>query len=72
MILDDTVQVITITALWELIRSTENILHWYHIFISIIFGISVPKVNAIFFPYHYNAENQQGINCLSEVIHLTI
>jgi len=57
-----------ISALWELIRSTENILHWYQLF----FGIGVPKVNAIFFPYDYSAENQQGTNCLSEVILLTI
>jgi len=61
-----------VSALWELIKSTENILHWYHIFIPIIFGIGVPEVNAIFFPYDYNAENKQGINCLSEVILLTI
>jgi len=54
-----------VSALWELIRSTENILHWYHIFISIIFGIGVPEVNAIFLPCDYNAKNQQEINCFS-------
>jgi len=50
----------------------KNISHWYHILISIIFGISVPEVNAIFFPCGYNAKNQLGINCLSEIILLTI
>jgi hypothetical protein len=57
-----------VSVLWELTRSTENILHWYQSF----FGIGVPKVNAIFFPYDYNTENQHGTNCLSEVIHLTV
>jgi len=37
-----------VSALSEPIRSTENILHWYHTFISIIFDIGVPEVNAIF------------------------